>query len=344
MSSHAVVEITKARMREFYREPGALFWVFVFPVLMAVVLGTAFGQRPIAEPIVAVVDDSESPWLVAALEKYPIQIERLSQNDAHLALKKGRIDLIIASDRKAEVTYIYDQSQEKNRLARLEADRMLEASLGQTPKITATDHTPRSTGTRYIDFVIPGLLGLNIMGGSIWGIGYSLVLARRRKVLKRLSATPMRRSHFLLGYLLFRLMFLSWEASALIVFAMAAFSVVIQGSLLLVAFIAILGAFAFTGMGLMVAARIESLEAANGWLNFLMLPSWLLSGTFFSYLRFPESLHLPIRLLPLTALNDAMRGIFNEGAGLTDLSFEMAVLTIWGAVSFAVALRIFKWQ
>ena len=341
---HPIWEITKSRIREFYREPGALFWVFVFPVIMAVVLGIAFGQRPIALPIAVVVDRTDTGWVAAALKGKPVTLKTRSDTEAALALKKGEIDLIIESDSPSKVTYLYDTARAESRLARHEVDHLLQSSRGQTQAVRTEDETPPLKGSRYIDFVIPGLIGLNVMSSSIWGIGYALVLARRRKVLRRLAATPMRRSHFLLGYLLARLVFLAWEVVALILFAYLAFSVTIQGSVVSVLLLSVLGAFAFTGLGLMVAARTDSVEAANGWLNFLMLPSWLLSGTFFSYLRFPEAMHLPIRLLPLTAFNDAMRAVFNEGAGLGDIVFPTTVLACWGLLSFTVALKIFKWQ
>jgi ABC-2 type transport system permease protein len=341
---HPIVEITKSRMREFYREPGALFWVFVFPVLMAVVLGIAFDQKPAAVPAAALVDKSNPPWVAKTLEGHPVDVQPLSETDAELALKKGSVDLIIKSNSTSKVTYIYDNNRAESRLARHEINHILQESMGQSPVVKSDDLSPTLRGSRYIDYVIPGLIGLNVMGGSMWGIGYALVLARRRKVLRRLAATPMRRSHFLLGYLLFRFIFLTWEVSALLLFAFLAFSVVVQGAFTAVAVLSVLGAFAFSGLGLLVAARIESLEAANGWLNFLMLPSWLLSGTFFSYLRFPEFMHLPIQLLPLTALNDAMRSVFNEGASIGGVIPQMAVLTVWGAVCFTLALKTFKWQ
>jgi ABC-2 type transport system permease protein len=341
---HPIIEITIARLKEFYREPGALFWVFVFPVFMAVVLGIAFGQRPPSKPKIAVVDTAPDKWVLPALGNDAVDATEMTEEEARLALKKGSLDLILKTEVNGEVTYIYDATLAESRIAKLTADHVLNRVETNAPRLRSTDVTPKRPGTRYIDFLIPGLIGLNIMGGSMWGVGYALVLARKHKVLRRLAATPMRRSHFLIGYMLFRVIFLSFELAALLIFGYFAFDVIIQGSVIVVIALGLLGALAFTGMGLMVAARIESLEAANGWLNFIMLPSWLLSGAFFSYTRFPEFLHSFIQLLPLTALNDGVRMVYNEGASLIDVSHQILVLVGWGIISFVVALRIFRWQ
>ena len=339
-----ILEITKARLREFYREPGALFWVFGFPVIMAVVLGLAFSARPPSKPRLAIVENTHSEWLEKALQSGGVDWRTLSLSDAEDALRKNAVDLIARADARGQVTYLYDSSHDESRLARMAVDDALQRGEGRKDVVSTSDGVLKKQGTRYIDFLIPGLMGLNIMGGSMWGVGYSLVMARRRRLLRRLAATPMRRSHFLLGYILFRLIFLLWELTALMLFGFLVFDVTVQGSLVSVAVIALIGAMAFTGMSLMVAARTESLEAANGWLNFLMLPSWLLSGAFFSYLRFPEVMHTPIRALPLTALNDALRGVFNDGATLLSFLPELGVLSLWASISFVVALKTFRWQ
>ena len=341
---HPIIEITRARLKEFYREPGALFWVFGFPVVMAIVLGIAFTNRPPEKPRVAVIRNAHAGWLEQALGDDAVETEVLSEAEAGLSLRKGTVDVIARSDAPGKVVYLFDPARDESRVARLIADNAVQRSRGRKDVITSEDRVPDQRGSRYIDFLIPGIIGLNVMGSSMWGVGYSLVLARRRRVLRRLAATPMRRSHFLLGYFLYRLIFLAWELSALLVFARLAFDVVPIGSFASVVAIAGIGTLAFTGLSLLVAARIESLEAANGWLNFLMLPSWLLSGTFFAYTRFPEVMHLPIRALPLTALNDAMRAVFNEGAGLVNVWPEIGVLALWAGASFVIALKTFRWQ
>jgi ABC-2 type transport system permease protein len=199
-------------------------------------------------------------------------------------------------------------------------------------------------GGRYIDFLIPGLVGLNLMGSGMWGIGFSVVVARTRKLLKRFAATPMQRSHYLASFALSRLLFLSLEVAAVVGFGWAIFGVEVHGSLLDLALVALLGALSFAGIGLLVAARPRTVEAVSGWMNLVMLPMWLLSGTFFSYERFPQ-IFLPfIRALPLTALNDALRSVMNDGANLAANGLPLLILLAWGLVSFLVAVRIFRWQ
>jgi ABC-type multidrug transport system permease subunit len=178
----------------------------------------------------------------------------------------------------------------------------------------------------------------------MWGIGFNLVLARKRKLLRRYAVTPMRRSHFLLSYFFSRSTFSVLELAVLIGFGRLVFGTVIQGSVLGLLVAAALGAAAFAAIGLLIGARLSSTEVAGGWMNFVQLPMWLLSGSFFSYERFPEWLQLPIRFLPLTAVNDALRHIYNEGASLTSVGFELGVLLVWSVVGFAVAIRVFRWQ
>jgi ABC-type multidrug transport system permease subunit len=122
------------------------------------------------------------------------------------------------------------------------------------------------------------------------------------------------------------------------------FGTQIQGSIIALLVSASLGASAFAAIGLLIGARISSTEVAGGWMNFVQLPMWLLSGSFFSYERFPDWLQGPIRLLPLTAANDALRRVYNEAGTLSSVAFELAVLTAWSLVGFVVAMRVFRWQ
>jgi ABC-type multidrug transport system permease subunit len=154
----------------------------------------------------------------------------------------------------------------------------------------------------------------------------------------------MRRSHFLLSYFFSRVLFLGLELAVLLGFGALVFGTVVRGSYATVALLAFLGAAAFASVSLVIGARIDSTDVANGWINFVQLPMWVLSGAFFSYERFPEWLHAPIRLLPLTAVVDAIRAVSNSGATLLGVASEVAVLAAWSGVGFAVALRTFRWQ
>lgn len=285
--------------------------------------------------------------VVRALEE-DAQIETvvLPAPEAGASLASGKLDLLVLlPQREGEpLVYRWDPTRAEGRAARLAADAAIQRGAGRVDVIEAVDQHTREPGGRYIDFLVPGLVGLNIMGSAVWGIGFSVVDARKRKLLERLAATPMSRAHFLLSYMLSRLAFLIVEIVVLVGFGWLVFDVEVRGSLLALAVVSVWGSLAFTGMALLIAARPTSTEVASGWANLFMLPMWLLSGAFFSYERFPD-LTLPfIRALPLTALNDALRAVVNQGQGLTGVGPELAVLGAWGLVGFAVALRVFRWQ
>jgi ABC-type multidrug transport system permease subunit len=243
-----------------------------------------------------------------------------------------------------ELIYRYDPTRPESRTAKLAVNNALWRAKATDNGLNTRDETVAEVGARYIDFLIPGLIGLNLMGSGMWGLGFAIVSARGKKLLKRFAATPMRRSHYLLSFMLSRLLFLALEVAALVVFARLVFGVVVRGSLIDVAVCAVVGALAFSGLGLLVAARPRTVEGVSGLMNFVMLPMWLLSGTFFSAARFPQWFQPIIKALPLTALNNVMRAVMNDGVPLMSHWTQLAIVLAWGLVSFVVALRIFRWQ
>ncbi len=338
-------ELTMARLREVLREPGFVFWIFGFPVLMAIGLGIAFRDRPPEKPVIAVVEGTR--WLAEALDDPEhVTVEVVDDATAREYLRTARVDLVVRADDDAPggVHYRYDEMRDEGRLARHAADAVIQASLGRQDEAPTRDELVSEKGSRYIDFLMPGLIGLNLMGSSMWGIGYSIVLARKRRQLRRFAATPMRRSHFMLAYLLSRLVFLAVELVGLVGLGFLAFGVTVHGSVIALMLVSLMGAASFGAIGLLIAARVQSVEAASGWMNFIMMPMWILSGTFFAYTKFPELMHPFLRALPLTALIDALRAIVNDGAALTSLGLEVAVLVAWGSVTFVLALKWFRWQ
>lgn len=336
-------ELTLARLREFLREPEALFWVFAFPVLLALALGLAFrGKSPDRIPV-GVAEAPGAEATAAALGASPALLPRVYPGPAgREALRTGRISLLVEDD--GGPVYRYDPTRPDARAARLEVDDALQRAAGRKDPLHPREARSTEPGSRYIDFLVPGLLGLNLMGTGMWGLGFSIVSARTRKLLKRLAATPMRRSEYLLSQMLARLVFLVFEVAILVGFGWLAFGVEVRGSLGSLAFVSLLGASSFAGLGLLVSSRTKTVEGVSGLMNLVMLPMWLLSGTFFSWERFPEAVHPLIRALPLTALNDALRAVMTEGRPLSGLGLELGVLAITGAVSFLVAVRVFRWQ
>jgi ABC-type multidrug transport system permease subunit len=242
------------------------------------------------------------------------------------------------------VTFRYDTSRAEGRAARLAADDALQRALGRPDPLETREERFAQPGNRYIDFLIPGLVGLNLMGSGMWGLGFAVVQARTRKLLKRFAATPMRRSHYLLSFMFSRLVGLVLEVVVVVGFGWLLFGVAVRGSILDLAMVSLLGSLTFAGVGLLVAARPRTIEGVSGWMNLVQLPMWLLSGTFFSYERFPAAAHPFIRALPLTALNDALRAVINNGAPLVASWPAVAVMAVWGAASFALALKLFRWQ
>jgi ABC-2 type transport system permease protein len=355
-----LAELTRARILEFVREPEAIFWVFVFPVLMALALGIAFRSRPAGEVSVGVVVDEPAratiaaelglpvDTLIARLEAAPgLDVQVLDSRAAALALRKARVGVVMLLEPAGPhlpITYRFDESRPEGRAARLALDDAVQRALGRQDVVATREQPVAPPGSRYIDFLIPGLVGLNLMGSGMWGIGFSIVSARTRKLLKRFAATPMRRSHYLASFALSRLMFLALEVIAVVGFGWVIFGVRVRGSLLDLALVSVLGAATFAGIGLLVAARPKTIEGVSGWMNLVMLPMWLLSGTFFSYERFPALVLPLIRALPLTALNDSLRAVMNDGLGLAAIWGPLLILLAWGGSTFLVAVRIFRWQ
>ena len=346
-SLHPLVELTAMRVREFLREKEAVFWVFIFPVLMTFALGIAFrntvpDKTPVA--IEASAPDSRATEAADVLSRSSeITATVLSPADAAQALRSGKVAIVVKPGNDS-FEYRFDPTRPESRAARLLVDDVLQRGKGRADVANVGEQKITEPGARYVDFLVPGLIGMNMMGSGLWGLGFAVVVARSRKLLKRFAATPMRRSHYLLSFMLSRLLFLALEVAAVIVFAIIAFGFTVRGSWLSVAFITVLGGFTFSGIGLLVAARPTTIEGVSGLMNFIMLPMWLLSGTFFSSERFPQVLQPFIQVLPLTALNNLLRALMNEGTSLSSNWLAITILVAWCLASFLVALKIFKWQ
>ena len=339
-------QLILARVREFYREPEALFWVYGFPILIVVALGIAFRNKPAEQTH---VDVCQAPGVTVLSEKLgedkQFVVEVHDEATCNLRLRTGKTDLVVVpADDKSVAEYQFDPNRPEGRQARTKVDDSLQRAAGREDKFTSTDQKLDEPGGRYIDFLVPGLLGMNLMGGGLWGVGFATVDLRLRKVLKRFLATPMRKADFLGAILVSRLLFLIPEMVVLLVFARLAFGVTIQGSLLALAVLILLGALTFAGIGLLVASRARTLEAVSGLMNLVMLPMWVLSGIFFSSERFPAAAQPFIKALPLTPLINALRAVSLEGASLAPQWQELSILAAWAVGSFILALWWFRWN
>lgn len=339
----AIRELALLRIRTFVREPEALFWTFGFPILMAIGLGIAFGGDGAAPVPVALVDGSAAESHLEALLRSPdLDVHHLPEAEAADALRRGEVDLLVAGE--GSVTFRFDPSRAESRTARLLVNRAIQEGAGAQPVVPILESGERQRGSRYIDWVIPGLIGLNLLSTGMWGIGFGIVMMRQKKQLKRLIATPMHRADFLYAQMLARLGFLILEVPPLVIFAWLAFDVQVAGSWLDLTIVVLLGTLAFSGLGLLAASRPRTIEGASGIMNVIMLPMFILSGVFFSASRFPDPIQPFIQALPLTALNDALRAVYNDGLPLTEVPLELLNLLLWTIGSAFVALRLFRWR
>jgi ABC-type multidrug transport system permease subunit len=348
---HPLWQLTKARLKEFFREPAAIFWVYVFPLLLAVVLGMAFQNRPVEKVRVDVRSDgpggpTAAEQLRGVLAADPrLDVTVVDASAAANRLRTAKTDLVVvpATAPGAAAEYVFDPNRPECTLARAVTDNAVlrkRDPAAPAPAERAVDEP----GSRYIDFLIPGLLGTNLMGGGLWGVGFVVVDMRVRKLLKRFLATPMRRSHFLLSLMLSRLFFMLIDIVVLLLFAYLFFGIRVRGDPLALAALILLGGFCFSGVGLLVACRAQKIETVSGLMNLVMLPMYLFCGVFFSWQRFPVEFHPLIRALPLTGLNDGLRAIINDGAGWEAIGYPAVVLVLWGVACFALALRFFRWR
>ncbi len=345
-SRHPIFAFTIARLKEFIRRPEAMFWVYFFPVLMAVVLGVAFRNQPKENVIVDVVEGPQSEVLFKRLSGMSdLKPELVSPENSRLRLRTGKTMLAVTATADGDdLTYQFDPERPGSIEARNFIDAKLQTELGRQDVFASTDVHFSEPGGRYIDFLIPGLLAMGLMGGGLWGVGFAIVDLRIRKLLKRFMATPMRRTHFLLSMLLSRLVFMIPQIVILLIFAWLFFGVQVYGSWPALIIVILLGAFEFAAIGLLVGSRARTAETASGLMNLVMLPMWTLSGIFFSYERFPEIVQPIIKLLPLTPVIDALRAIMSDGKGLADILPELGVMAVWCVVPFFLALAIFRWN
>lgn len=342
MTDHPLAQLTLVRFREFVREPEAMFWTFVFPILIAAGLGIAFRNRPAEVVTIGVV----GPELAGVFEGRPaLNVEAFPDSEGgRRALRQGKVALVAERAPDRTVVYRYDDTNPEGRSARMLVDEAVQVAAGRTDPVGSSDELMREPGSRYIDFLIPGLLGMTLMGGSIWSLGFSIVEARRRKLIKRLVATPMPRQYFLLSYLLSRLAMLVVEVGTILLFGTLVFGVPLRGPFVLLAGLCLIGALAFGAIGLLLSTRVRTIEAVSGLMNFVMLPMWVLSGVFFSSQRFPDAVQPAIKALPLTALIDALRANMLQGAGFVQIAPQLGILSAWLIVCFVVALKLFRWQ
>lgn len=349
---HPILALTLARLREFTRQPEAMFWVYFFPVLMVLVLGIAFRNKPPEAAVVDVLDNGNGRAVLEhlqAAEHFKVRLVSRDESSNRLRTGKAAVLVIVESpvdqiDQLQQLTYQFDPDRPGAQAARDQVDRAIQTAAGRQDAVATDNVVFDEPGGRYVDFLVPGLLGMGLMGGGLWGVGFAIVDMRIRKLLKRFMATPMKRSHFLLAMMGSRLVFMWPQIIILLVFSYFVFGVRIYGNWLSIGLIILIGAIEFAGIGLLVAARARTLETVSGLMNLVMLPMWTLSGIFFSYENFPEVVQPLIRWLPLTPVIDSLRALMMDGRSILSLGPEIGIMLFWSVVPFTIALFIFRWN
>ncbi len=368
-------QLTIALFREIIREPGVLFWGILFPILMSLGLGLAFTKKTDAVRKVAIIsytgnsDLSHNSVIDGFLKskceknpsklkdawhwKYAIKDEKLGNSiflfynmkwdDAMKLLKRGTINVLLVGS-KDSVEYHFDPMNSDAELTYLKLSSIVGKGEMMSDKGNSEIKPLTVTGTRYIDFLVPGLITMGVMMSCMWGISYGIIEKRSKKLLRRLVATPMKKSHFLIALITVRVIMNIIESVVLLIFALITFRMTIQGDITALILTYLAGNIAFAGIAVFVSSHTSNTEVGNGLINFVVFPLMILSGIFFSYQNFPDWSIGVIKYLPLTMMTDGIRSIFNEGAGYHEVAGPILILTTIGVLFFSAGLKIFKWH
>ncbi len=341
----SLFQLCLTRLREFVRHPDVLFWTYGFPLLMLLAMGLAFRNTAMA-PMTIEVIGPRADAVAAALNQPPkILATASSDNNWRKRLQSGKANVVVVTDDDANRFEFWSEpTRVESQLARMTVETVLLKDRIASSPLQIEDKHLEEVGSRYIDFFVPGMLALNLMGGGLWGVGFVIVDMRIRKLLKRLMATPMQRWHFLLSILIVRLLFSICEVTVILLFSYAMFGVVCRGSILHLIVVMGIGGATFGGIGLLLASRVKTSEAIGGLMNLIMLPMWIVGGVFFSSERFPDQIQPLLKSLPFVALVDSLRSIMMDGASISALGVPLLVMFMWGVACTAIALKIFRWR
>lgn len=358
LTEHPISQLVGSRLRELTRTPEALFWGYIFPLVMVVSLGLAFRSKPVETFNVDVQAGQYADGVKAALTKdEQLRVEVNSPEDSRRRLRTGKVDLVVAgqgraggtgsenaSESQPDIEYQYDPTRPGSLMARDAADRALQSDAGRKDVLQTANQEVSEPGSRYIDFLVPGLIGMGLMGGGLWGMGFAIVDMRIRQVLKRYMGTPMKKSHFLAAMILSRMAFVIPEMTFLLTFSWLFFGVISHGCYFTLAVLVLLGAFQFGSIGLLIASRTKTMEGAMGLMNMVTIPMWVGGGIFFEPSRFPDFAQPILNVLPLYPLIKSFRMVMLEGAGWIELAPQIGIVAAWAGVTFLLALKRFRWD
>jgi len=365
--------LVAAHSREVSRQPAVLFWGIIFPILIALGLGVAFTRKTETVRNVAVIEQVTNGPGISAIDRFleerttrtssgetDPRAYRLTLNNeklgdttfvftrtdwptAMIQLKRGRVAVVMDAEEDGTVVYHFDPMNPDAQLTYLKLSRL--AGGEAPPGTTGQDVAPLTlAGTRYIDFLIPGLISMGIMMSCMWGLGYGMIDKRAKKLLRRMVATPMKKSYFLIAQMSVRIGMNFVESGLLFLAALLIFDISIQGSIPALLLVFLAGNIAFGGLAILTASHTANTEVGNGLINAVVMPMTVLSGIFFSYQNFPDWSIPIIQVFPLTLLADGLRSVFIEGAGIADIAIPATAMLGMGVVFFAAGLKVFKWH
>ena len=344
IKTNPFAQLVLANVRSYLRQPEAIFWTYGFPFIMVIGLGLAFNSDNEVQTLFTATEEASFDPIVQTLrgdERFRIDI--LAHDEALERLRRNRTPLVVSVNASGDFEYFFDPTNPAGNTTRAVVDDAIQRAAGRKDTVLSNDRRTDAPGSRYVDFLVPGLIGMNLMGAGLWGIGFNTVDLRMKNLLKRMVATPMRRSHFLVALVSSRVVFFIPEMFFLLLAANLLFGVPFAGSYTAVILIALLGSITFAGIGLMVASRAKTIETISGLMNLVMIPMWLCSGIFFSSERFPAFVQPFIQALPLTQVINALRAVILAGEPLASQAFSIGILGLWCGVSYAVALKMFRW-
>ncbi len=372
-----LIQLISAHFKEIIRHPAVIFWGIIFPILMALGLGIAFTRQTGIVRHVAVIENDQAVTenannklsIHAFLEKHADKIkpvgskpqlykltlaneklgdttfifEKTTWHHAMILLKRGNLSIIM-DEKNNRIEYHFDPLNTDAHFSYLKLSKFF--TQNGTPVEENLESVQPLTvhGTRYIDFLVPGLMAMGVMMSCMWGMSYGMIDKRSKKLLRRMVATPMKKSYFLISLMTVRIAMNLIESALLFLFAWLVFHITIEGSLAGLFTIFIAGNIAFGGIAIFISCRTSNTEIGNGLVNAVVMPMMVLSGVFFSYYNFPDWSIPFIQKLPLTLLADGLRSIFIEGAGFTEAILPAAILLSIGIFFFSAGLKFFKWH
>ncbi len=356
-----------ANYKQFVRDRGALFFSFIFPIMFILIFGWAFSDPGVATFDVALVDEG-SPVTAGAIEEglrqviiddnSVFEVEAGELEKSLDSLRNGDIDavIVIPGDMDSSVDahspdnldVYYDPSQTYNQQIMVpilnevinQVDRIIQ---GAPVIINLEEHSIQTKELRYIDYLVPGILGMSLMFTGIFG-GVPVIQQRQAGIIRRLGCTPLRRSMLVFGDLVFRMIIVILTAAIIVGVGRLIFDVQMVGNWFSLCGIVILGTLVFSCIGYLIAAFVKTEEGAIPIINAITFPMMFLSGTFFEVTNMPSFIQPVVDVLPLTYVSDALRQIMVDGVPLHSMGIDIAVMVGWTAACLAVTIRFFRWD